>query len=154
VNAGLDAPLSFKAWLSDSTTDAVDRFSYDGPWIRPDGVTIADSKADLTDGALWTSISVDERGEYWLGHAGWTGTSGVGVSTGHSCADWTSASGADLGTQASVNAYDGRWTDYNPTGCNGSYLHLYCLSEVATVIFVDDFESGGTTAWSNVVPEP
>jgi hypothetical protein len=152
TNAGLDEPMSFKAWLSDGTTNAVDRFSYNGPWIRPDGVKVADNKTDLTDGALWTSISVAEDGAYWHNHRGWTGTSISGGNTGNNCLDWTSTSDVDLGTEAFINAADERWTDNFQVGCDRTYYHLYCLSEVPTVIFVDGFESGDTAAWSNTVP--
>ncbi len=115
---------------------------------------MADNKADLTDGALWTSISVAEDGAYWHNHRGWTGTSSAGSNTGNNCLDWTSASDINLGTESYINAADERWTDSFQVGCDRNYYHLYCLSEVPTVVFVDGFDSGGTTAWSSVVQGP
>jgi hypothetical protein len=52
------------------------------------------------------------------------------------------------GTQGIVNAADGDWTESNAVECSDSGQRLYCFSQVATVVFVDDFESGGPTAWS------
>ncbi len=154
ANAGLDEPMSFKAWLSDSTSDAVNRLSYNGPWIRLDGVKIADNKADLTNGDLWTSIAIDENGVYWHNHRGWTGTSSSGVNSGFHCINWTNGSDSQQGTESYINAADERWTDVAPRDCDNWWYHLYCFSEVPTYIFMDEFESGNTAGWPAIIPVP
>ena len=45
TTARLPAPESFVAWLSDAGTDAIDRLTTDGPFRRPDGFSIAFSRA-------------------------------------------------------------------------------------------------------------
>lgn len=163
---GLPAPSSYLAWLSDDTVDAVDRFPFDGPWIRPDGVLIANDKADLTDGELTGQINVDYLGNYWgktdIGYTyfAWTGTSPDGSNTGDNCVNWTSNYIVDPdvaadGTGGRPEFVDSRWTelsDYQgptPTFC-GIERSLYCFSQVATgltgdLLFADGFETGVTT---------
>jgi len=147
TDAGLEAPGSFLAWLSNSTTDAIDRFSYDGPWIRVDGVKIADSRADLVDGELFSALNVKEDGKYLGNYGAWTGTSTSGLGTGDHCDGWTSADPATNGTRAVVNATGANWTEKNAMQCSDGGMRLYCFSQIATVIFVDGFESGNTGAW-------
>jgi hypothetical protein len=148
ADAGLDEPDGFKAWLSDGATDAIDRFTYDGPWIRVDGVRIADSLADLVDGELFSALNVKEDGKYLGNYRAWTGTSTSGVATGDHCDGWTSADGLDEGTQGIVNDSSEDWTEGSASSCSNSGQRLYCFSQTATVIFVDGFESAGSTAWS------
>ncbi|MDH5711609.1 MAG: hypothetical protein OEZ15_08105 [Gammaproteobacteria bacterium] len=61
--AGL--PGSFVAWYSDpvNSINAKDRLPANGgPWERLDGVVVATSLADLTDGSIAATISIDENG--------------------------------------------------------------------------------------------
>jgi hypothetical protein len=104
-NAGLG--MNFKAWLSTSTDEPADAnfYHHDGPYVRIDGVMVAVSWDDLTDGTLLHPIEVDELG----GRPGitsapgsqaqlvWTGTDADGTVDGvATCDDWTAAySGAD-----------------------------------------------------------
>ena len=152
ANAGLDEPQSFKAWLSDGTSNAANRIAYNGPWIRLDGVKIADNMADLTSGDLWTSVSIDENGVYWHNHRGWTGTTSAGVDSGFNCVNWTDGSDNFDGTESYINAADDRWTDSFHRDCDSWWYHLYCFSEVPTYIFMDEFESGDTAGWPAIIP--
>ena len=149
AEAGLDEPGSFKAWLSDGTANAIDRFTYDGPWIRVDGVRIANNQADLTDGELLSALNVDEDGKYLANYGVWTGTSTSGLNNGDHCAGWTSADGLVSGTFGIVNETDAEWTEDWDRACSDGGGRLYCFSQIATVVFVDGFESGGSTAWSS-----
>jgi hypothetical protein len=56
-------PGTFKAWLSDATTSASQRLVHSSvPYVRVDGVQVADSWEDLTDGILDAPLSVTEDG--------------------------------------------------------------------------------------------
>jgi len=94
----------YRAWLSDATTNAVDRLTSDGPWVRSDGVLVAASKAELVSGNLFSSISVTETGRYVNWNPGvsvpwdwslfaWTGTTQQGMAAAAHCASWTAAVG-------------------------------------------------------------
>jgi hypothetical protein len=127
--AGLANAGSFKAWLSDATTSAIDRIWSDGPWVRLDGALVAASKAELANGALFTAISLTELGEY-RGHWGvWTGTGPDGRATGYDCNGWkddTMTYGGDEGNAASAGT---AWTRYaDPTPC-ASRPSLYCFED-------------------------
>jgi hypothetical protein len=149
--AGLPAAGSFHAWLSGTGVDALDRFSYDGPWVRPDGVRIADGKSDLADGALRAPINVTETGVYLGNHASWTGTLADGGGTGSDCADWSSSDGAESAYFGLVNSPGSNWTYLTNADCSSPY-HFYCLADFAAILFVDDFESSDTLAWSLTQP--
>ncbi len=146
----LNDPSSFKAWISDSTTDAKDRFLDDGPRVRLDGVRVAESRSELLDALLDSSINLTELGTY-IGNSGvWTATTTAGVSSGDSCSDWTSASSASSTQTGSAWATDVDWTASFTTDCSFAFATLYCFED--TVILADGFESGDTTGWSSSSP--
>lgn len=147
--AGLDDPTSFKAWLSDSTTNAKDRFINDGRWVRLDGVKIADNLADLTDGELFTSINVMETGEYYDSwETVWTGTDQDGTLISGACDDWAPGSDATQGRVGRPVDVTPLWTTNFDRDCD-TPQRLYCFSDaVSTWIFGDDFESGDMGSWS------
>lgn len=147
--AGLPVPDSFRAWLSDSTAGAASRIPFDGPWVRPDGVRIADSKTDLTDGKLLSALNVTESGAYLALGSAWTGTLSDGSADADTCLGWTSADPTDRGTAGRPTLTEPSWTDSVANGCIAE-LHLYCLSDTQLLPFADGFESGGTGAWSDV----
>lgn len=149
--AGLHSADSFVAWLSDSTINARDRFTFSGPWKRLDGVPVATDLADLTDGYIFTSISMTEKGDSVIGRA-WTGTLSDGRAA-TTCDDWSNESSEGL--YGLVNESGGPWTSYGSGSNNCSDAsRIYCFSQVAedSEIFDDGFESGDTTAWSSAVP--
>jgi len=150
--AGLPYADSFVAWLSEGDTGAVDRLAYDGPWIRLDGVKVADGKTDLTDGLLHAPINLTETGEYLSNNGVWTGTTHDGEPTLTDCDGWTSAEGGATGSTGRANRAELAWTNHTQSPCNGDYLHLYCISVYPAVVFFDDLESGGVTAWSVTQP--
>jgi hypothetical protein len=120
---------SFKAWLSDGTSNIVDRLVSDGPWVRMDGVKLADNKADLTDGRLFTSISVDENGFYYAPIVVFTGTDFSGmVSTSH-CQNWTSNAATETGTRGSSANADSAWTGPVTSFSCDQEIPLFCFED-------------------------
>ena len=101
--AGLRDSTAFKAWLSTDGTNAIGRFQHDGPWMRLDGIVIAQSRLDLTDGDLESPLNRTETGLY-LGNVGiWTGTLANGTVASASCTNWSSTSGTgEIGLANSV----------------------------------------------------
>lgn len=125
--AGLANTVNFKAWLSDSTTDASARITSDGPWVRLDGVKVADNRADLLDGALFAPINVTDAGEYDLGRGVWTGTIPAGTKSGYTCTDWTTLFA--VGTSGGATYANSNWTDGpDPTPGTGNYP-IYCFED-------------------------
>lgn len=139
--AGLAEPDTFKAWLSDGATNAIDRFENDGRWVRIDGVPIAAGKAELTDGVLFTGITVTDQGEYLDLSRSWTGTTASGLNAAEYCSGWTNGSDSTDGVWGFPTAADDNWTAWPvASGCDRSH-RLYCLSDaVDPVIFADRFE--------------
>jgi hypothetical protein len=151
--ARLPAPDSFVAWLSTAGVDARDRISSDGPFKRIDAYTIANDEADLVDGAISTSIHVDEHGAYLTADRGvWTGTNGEGLGL-FFCGEWDTTSGNATYGQAALSRSD-QWSHVGPiVGCSLD-RSLYCFSNTI-VLFWDGFDwTGDPSRWSEVVPAP
>lgn len=146
--AFLPFPESFVAFLSDGATDAVSRLTLNGPWKREDGVLIADSLADLTDGALDDAIAYTENGGRFTDDA-WTGTTEAGVSTPENCVGWTSGLSADTGARGRPWRSENTWTGVTALACNTN-LHLFCFSN-QLLLGWDHFESGDFRRWPEVV---
>ncbi|NEZ04875.1 hypothetical protein G4Y73_12000 [Wenzhouxiangella sp. XN201] len=144
ADAGLAHASSFKAWLSDDTTNAIDRIEHDGPWKRLDGVPLASGKSELTADAWFTGLAVDENGNYLVeavhGSNVWTATQMDGTTTAAACQNWSSDSSADSGTRG-LHYTAGVWrTHFTQVGCHVS-ARLYCLSDLGPVVFSDRFEN-------------
>ena len=126
-NAGLTG--SWKSWLSDSTTDAKDRLTDVGPWFLLDGTKIANNLADLLDGSINATISIDELGVFHPqgepNIEAWTATDCNGFGTVDHCSDWTVMSGP-LGDTGFPTAIDCAWTEGSFNLCS-SPGHLYCF---------------------------
>lgn len=151
--AGLPQPNHYYAWMSSSTTDAKDRRGYDGPWVRVDGVKVADSKADIIDGVIDAQISVDEYGTYVTVGLAWTGTMSSGLADTNHCLSWTADAAPYMGESGNpADAFWG-WTSAATETCS-TQRRIYCFGDLATVIFIDDYESAGTSGWSSTVFGP
>jgi hypothetical protein len=124
--AGLSG--TFKAWLADSTTSAVSRFTGEGPWVRLDGVLVASSKLELTSGRLRATLGVDELEQY-VGHQGaYTGASPSGAASPPNCSDWSDDSFSADGVVGTVATAGGAWTWFSPSTCAGR-ARLYCFEQ-------------------------
>ncbi len=153
IAADLPHPEEFKAWLSTSMVNATDRFTFGGPWVRPDGVIVAHTKAELISGELHAPINQTEFGEYYGNFGAWTGSTAAGVGSGFHCNDWTSDNGGDTGSAGAVNSIYNWWESPSPSPCT-SIPSLYCLSNVPSAIriFFDGFETGDLNPWSVTQP--
>jgi hypothetical protein len=126
-DAGLARASSFKAWLSDSETNAGERFG-DGPWVRLDGIKVAESMSAFTNTGPLTALGVTEKGDY-LSVEVFTGTHTDGThTTDESCLNWTDGtSGLDggMGLSSFVSA---RWTYWRDTSCD-EVKSIYCFED-------------------------
>ncbi len=154
AEAHLPSPDSFVAWLSDATTDAVDRLTGEGPYRRLDGFLIGESKADLVAAPVINSPHVDESFSYIEGQGyTWTGTDSDGQVTNMHCDSWTSDDPADFGSWGFATvSRDRTWTNgYWLRNC-ASLSNLYCFSSAVT-LFWDGFDyTLDTSRWSSTVP--
>lgn len=140
MSEGLPWPGRYKAWLSDGSTDARDRFESDGPWNRPDGLEVAETKADLIDGVLDTAIVQAENGNYRAFAGVWTGTNADGTRSTDHCNSW--ASEATTGLIGQSQHSNGDWTERTTQSCDMASNRLYCLSDVdLNIVFEDGFET-------------
>lgn len=122
--AGL--PGNYKAWLSDSTTSARDRLTHASvPYIRVDGVKIADDWTDLTDGSLDAPIKLTELGVS-VNTLAWTGTDEYGGKIGTNCSDWTTDEGDSRAGQTILTSQC--WTNCVVPWCYVQ-LRFYCFQQ-------------------------
>jgi len=154
-DAHLPGPETFVAWLSTSGMsgfDAVDRLTSNGPFKRVDGLTVANDKADLTDGTTSVSLHVAADGSYASPLRAWTGTGFDGTAAGDDCAGWTDKFDFSSVGKTPLSRV-AEWTlDPNgPDACQNTYA-LYCFSN-ALVLFWDGFETThDLSQWSAVEP--
>jgi hypothetical protein len=125
-----DLPGLYKAWLSTSNsspyTDA--SFTKAGePYVRPDGVSVADDFDDLTDGGLANPINRTAT-ESTNNSPVWSHTypNGSSAPSSYHCSNWTSTNGG--GIYGNSSRTDGAWTYLGTAGCSNSYS-LYCFRQ-------------------------
>jgi hypothetical protein len=126
-DAGLPWQGSYKAWLSDDSIDARDRFVNDGPWVRTDGLQVAASLADLIDGSLNTAIFLSDTNFYGEGLGVLTGTNADGTANANNCGNWNSTAG-NVRAGRSEHTSEG-WTDFDEQPCSANFFSMYCLSD-------------------------
>ncbi|WP_257388605.1 hypothetical protein [Tahibacter caeni] len=139
ASAGLHRPDRFKALLSDGATPAFARVTEPGlPWVRRDGVRLADDLAALQAGATWTPLNVTEAGRYTTNIGVWTGIGADGGAAAEQCSGWSDA--AARGGTLTANIAGPLWlrTSY-AYACSTRYA-LYCLSDADT-LFHAGFEA-------------
>ena len=127
VCAAEGSDASFLALVSpDDTTSAVSRFTFAGPWYRPDGVQVAESLADVSSEQLLAPIATTNSVAPEYGNFGiWTGSASPAETSNTTCAGWTNSStGTGFGGSAAstVNFFTG-----SSVGC-GAALRVLCLS--------------------------
>ena len=132
---GFADALKYRAWLSDSMTDARDRFTKGrGRLIMVNGLVLADSWAGLLAGELQHPFEVTEMSETYHGGV-WTGTQpdGTVVPDAENCDDWSTDSFQKFAYYGYSDLMTSEWTlsqaDDNPSFCPASYA-LYCLQSL------------------------
>jgi hypothetical protein len=152
TDAHLPGPSSFVAYLSDSSTDAIDRITVEGPFRRVDGVIVASQRNDLAAGvsslpSLLADIELDDLGVPHSGSVA-TGTDSLGNATENTCLDWAGVGHNPRRTSGLVNDSTSAWVDAGDLLHCDTNFRFYCVSNVV-VIFADSFESGDTGGWSD-----
>ena len=143
--AGANLPGTYIAWLSGDNTNARDRIT-DSAYSRVDGVLVASSLADLTDGNIAAPINLDETGGLHQINTLWTGTRPSGHARTHfTCNSWTTDGYDydDADSHDDANSYqsegsignpfssDESWTDRNEgesRTCNADH-GFYCFQQ-------------------------
>jgi len=140
--AGLSG--TWTAWLSDDTTDAVDRILDSGSGYQLlDGTVIADNLADLLDGTLDNPINTDETGTTIPGSFEvWTGTDTDGTNSGvGTCANWTSNLDQEVAQSGRADAANVFWTDNAALGEENCdvFNRLYCFADQEVPVELQEF---------------
>ena len=125
--ANLERSEKFVALLADDSNDAED-IRIAAPIVRLDGVKVADSKSNLFDDSLLTTISVNEKLEY-VSDPVWTGIREAEKN----CLNWKDSI-IDNGTigNSSIRVADdpadlgGHWLSWTTLSCS-SDAALYCF---------------------------
>lgn len=124
-------PGNFKAWISDSQTSAAERLEHsNSPYLRLDGVIVADNWSDFVDGTLYASINKTETGVEVSPSSVWTGTLGNGNSDVYNCLNWSSSYYQHRAMTGMTHLFsEGNWTaNSNNRFCNSPY-RLYCIQQ-------------------------
>lgn len=135
MNSAMVAGLtgSWRAWMSDSGTDASSRIM-DAEYRLLNGVVVANDLADLTDGTLDNGIDVDELGSAVMaGLAVWTGTNANGTRASNHCSDWDWSGGVgEFGQFGLTGATDSEWTNRvsNATCQANVFSRVYCFEAI------------------------
>ncbi len=125
---------TWKAWLSDSSTDAKDRMTPSTyQYILVDDATmIANNFNQIIDGAIDAPINLDEN-KAAVSAQVWTGTNENGIKSPQYCTlqppgtDWADGSQGQ-GRVGSTTETGVQWTRTNPASCTSS-LRLYCFQQ-------------------------
>jgi len=145
-NAAESAGLNgiYKAWLSDSNISAKDRLTHSpAPYIRTDGVIVANNWFDLTDGWLKDPILCDEYKqcnfideittviEVFTSTEITGGTRGASYTSANYCLDWTSDSNIPNYGPGNALSIDKYWTKAVSSGSCKNYPvgRLYCVQQ-------------------------
>lgn len=120
----------WRAWLGTSGTSPLVRLQHgDLPYVRLDGVVVADDWADLTDGALAAPIAIDETGAHVPAADAivWTASDAAGASMGGMCSDWSEQNSG--GFYGDANGADATWAHIACQPCT-LQARLYCFEEL------------------------
>lgn len=127
--------LQYRAWLSDSMTNARDRFKKGrGRLVMVNGLVFAASWTALLEGQLENPLEVTEKSETYHGGV-WTGTGpdGTLVPDADNCEDWTTESVLPKGYYGYSDKKTAEWTMADdadqPSPCNSDYA-LYCFQSL------------------------
>ena len=117
---------TYRAWLSTTTVNAIDRLGTASGWVRPDGRPFVNSRADLVAGRIFYPLILNERNASEAGDTVWTATQANGLGNPNSCANWTSTTDAGQPTIGFDDQGTTGWTQNGGAACTSSN-HLYCF---------------------------
>lgn len=120
-------PGTYVAWLSTSSTSALDRLSDARGWVRPDGRPFVDRPADLSQGRLYYPPVLDETGTVLRASDIITGTVDSGDAFSGTCVDWTSLAPRLQTTAGRSGSTSPDWTDTENVSCLMASSRVYCF---------------------------
>lgn len=140
--AKYDNSTKFMAWISDAQHSPFQDFTRtaDLPYVRPDGVRVADDWDDLVLNGPTEGIIVTETGEVLFDMLVWTGTapSGKVLDPSAHCQSWTNSapavnsragnSGAKSPQEWAQWADERQWTNFLSRTCD-KVARLYCVEQ-------------------------
>jgi Cep192 domain 4 len=137
ANAGLANPSNYLALLSTSMASAASRFdlsAMSAPYVRPDGIKIADAPTIAAGTGLDSGIWQNADGTYVTGllDRPWTGSSTPSITPmdTDTCMDWTSKAAGVDGIIGDSSTVGGNWWNSNALGfCSIASEPLYCLEQ-------------------------
>ena len=122
----------WKAWMSDSKTNAKDRLSTTALYVRVDGKAIG-TVDDLTHGTLQNPIGLDEYGVAAATMSlALTGTAFDGtVDTNGTCGDWMDMLAGPMVTQGDPRKTNNEWTSSGnfAEDCSSLGGQFYCVEQ-------------------------
>ncbi len=115
---------TWRAWLSSSTENAIDRIADVGPWYRLDQTTLVFAgRADLRNGPRAPiNATPSARNRFW------SGSLLDGTRSADRCNDWEAYDFPLKGTIGNADATGTDWVEPAPLDC-GSYLALLCFEQ-------------------------
>jgi hypothetical protein len=118
---------TYRAWLSTTTVNAVDRLTSASGWVRIDGKPVANTAADLVAGRMFHPIRLTESGSDAFDTEVYTGTASDGTlqSGASTCNDYTSADDELIVTGFSTGT-SSLFTSFNRVTC-AEAARLYCF---------------------------
>lgn len=124
---------TFKAWLSSSTVNAIDRISDVAPWHDTEDLLLFPTHADLGRYSLPGPLWRDEYGQLLSTEKTWTGTGATGtyvaaLSGTTPCSEWSSGAMSEQAKVGSIGRQDVAWTSFSNTTCD-QLAHLICLEQ-------------------------
>jgi len=130
---------SWKAWISDTTVDAIDRIADVGPWYLVDRTTLVFSNKAAIVALPLHAIDVDETGARVAADAGisaslvWTGTDETGhrstrTISANLCLGWSNGSFSQSGEVGTLSKTDRDWTGGYLEECRTTH-RLYCFEQ-------------------------
>ena len=119
----------YTAILSDSTTNANDRFSILGKVFNTQFEKVADDSTDFWDGFLDAAIQYDEYGVSVGSSEVWSGSTSLGNYSGQTCSDWTDA--FDVGDVGATWTSGSIWLLSHGQSCSDT-ARLYGISPAIT----------------------
>ncbi len=119
----------WKAWLSATGVNAIDRIADVGPWYALDGTKIFNNRDNLTTSPV-NRLTVDEKGKpsNSLPITVWTGTKTGGQQGSVNCINWGSSSSTSSGVIGYADSPP-NWTDSGGAAACSNTEHLICFEQ-------------------------